>query len=187
MPVANIIAIHEEVRNSGFSPSLPSGIRPNRLTATTMTKIVKTVAAMTKSHPKLSITPVRAAPATTPRLSGEMKPQTTKATARNPAVKKTGLSRPIRRRYRFFVGGFCRWVMSSRVRSKPLPAPRPESSALPEVFDGSLMGSVAASGRLRRPCAAILPGLDGEVRGTLPKYVTQATERPGRRSGPRYA
>ena len=47
MPVANIIEIHEAVRNCGVSPSLPSGIRPNRLNATTSTKSVKTVAAMT--------------------------------------------------------------------------------------------------------------------------------------------
>ncbi len=113
MPVANIIAIHEEVLNCGFSSSLPRGIRPNLLTATTMTKIVKIVAAMTKSHPKLSITPVSRVPATEPRDSGETNPQTTNATARMPAAKKTTLSRPSRLKGRSAVVGCFRCSMSS--------------------------------------------------------------------------
>lgn len=113
MPVANIMEIHEEVLNSGVSSSLPSGIRPNLLTAMTMTKIVKIEAAMMKSQPKLSMTPVSRLPATAPRLSGERKPQTTKATARMPAEKNTTLSRPSRLNGLSLVVGCLRCPISS--------------------------------------------------------------------------
>lgn len=113
MPVANIIEIHDEVLNCGFSSSLPSGIRPNLDSATTMTKIVKTVAAMTKSQPKLSMTPFSRVPATDPRLSGEKKPQTPNSTARTPAVKNTTLSTPVRMRGFCLVVGFFSCRISS--------------------------------------------------------------------------
>ena len=41
MPALNIIAIQETVLNSGFSSSLPSGMLPNRPTASQSTKTTK--------------------------------------------------------------------------------------------------------------------------------------------------
>lgn len=96
MPVANIIAIHDEVRNCGFSSSLPSGMRPKRLTTTMTTKIVKKAAAMTNSHPNRFMVSASRTSATAPRPAGEMKPQTTKATARTAAMPNTQRSRPMR-------------------------------------------------------------------------------------------
>jgi hypothetical protein len=96
IPVANIIAIQEEVLYCGFSPSWPRVILPNRPAATTSTKMVKTVAAITNSQPKFCSTPARAASATVPRLSGLAKPQTMNATAIRPATPKTTLSVPTR-------------------------------------------------------------------------------------------
>ena len=53
MPALNIIAIQDTVRNSGFSPSSPSGIRPYRLKARNSAKMTKPVAASTKPQPVL--------------------------------------------------------------------------------------------------------------------------------------
>ncbi len=89
MPVANIIEIQETVLNSGFSPSLPSGMRPKFFEASTITKTANTEAAMTNSQPVLVITQSSALPATAPRPSGETNPQAMNARARQPAMPNT--------------------------------------------------------------------------------------------------
>src|SRR5699024_4238934 len=66
---------------------------------------VNTVAAMTYSQPKVSMTPVSAASATFPSPVGETRPHTTKAIASTPATPKTTLSRPGRPRRRRRGGG----------------------------------------------------------------------------------
>ena len=53
MPALNIIAIQLTVLNSGFSPSLPSGIFPYRLSASHSAKITNPVAEKMNSQPTL--------------------------------------------------------------------------------------------------------------------------------------
>ena len=56
MPAANIIETQEMVRNSGFSPSLPSGMFPNLPSASHSTKTTKSEARTMKSQPVYSMT-----------------------------------------------------------------------------------------------------------------------------------
>ncbi len=51
MPALNIIAIHDTVRNSGFSLSAPSGIRPYRLIASAIANSTNPLATSTKAQP----------------------------------------------------------------------------------------------------------------------------------------
>jgi hypothetical protein len=51
MPALNIIAIHDDVRNSGSSLSCPSGIRPYRLMARHTAKSTNPLAVSTKAQP----------------------------------------------------------------------------------------------------------------------------------------
>ena len=61
MPALNIIAIHETVLNSGSSSSRPSGMLPNRLTASQQHEDARTPAtSTTNSQPVLSIVQVSA-------------------------------------------------------------------------------------------------------------------------------
>ena len=62
MPAENIIAIQETVLNSGSSSSRPSGIRPNLLAASQMTKSTKPDATSENSQPMLCTTQPRPAP-----------------------------------------------------------------------------------------------------------------------------
>src|SRR5690606_16234820 len=80
MPItgANIIEIQLAVRNCGSSPSRPRGMRPKPEAATMITKIVKTVAAMTYSQPKFEITPLSTSDPTSPNPGG-ISPRTTEA------------------------------------------------------------------------------------------------------------
>ena len=84
MPAANIMEIQETVRNSGFSPSLPSGMLPNLPTASHRTKTTKSEARTMKSQPVYSMTQSRAPVEVADRLSLPRKPQITKATAMRP-------------------------------------------------------------------------------------------------------
>jgi hypothetical protein len=51
MPALNIMAIQETVRNSGFSLSAPSGIRPYRLIASPIANTTKPLATSTNAQP----------------------------------------------------------------------------------------------------------------------------------------
>src|SRR5512145_1344161 len=92
MPALNIIAIHETVRNSGSSSSLPSGIVPKRPAASQMTKTTKTEARVTNSHPMFVTVQERAAEEAVPRLEVLANPQTRKPTASAAVTPKTTLS-----------------------------------------------------------------------------------------------
>ena len=58
MPALNIIATHDTVRNSGPSSSRPSGMLPNLLTASQITKTTNALAVSTNSQPVLVMTHV---------------------------------------------------------------------------------------------------------------------------------
>ena len=75
MPAENIIATHDDVRNSGASPSPPSGMLPNLLAASQMTKTTKPEATSEKSQPVLCTTKSRPAEALVLRLSVLSAPQ----------------------------------------------------------------------------------------------------------------
>ena len=96
IPVANIMEIHELVRNSGSSASPPRGIRPKRDIAMKTTKMTNRLAETTNSHPKLRMVPSRAELESLLRLSVPRKPQATKAMVRALATPKTTLSSPSR-------------------------------------------------------------------------------------------
>src|SRR6476660_9502747 len=81
MPAENIIATHDDVRNSGASPSPPSGMLPYLLAASQMTKTTKPEATSEKSQPVLCTTKSRPADALVLRLSVLSAPQRTKAIA----------------------------------------------------------------------------------------------------------
>ncbi|GAB3355493.1 hypothetical protein GCM10027300_23950 [Modestobacter lapidis] len=92
IPALNIIAIQETVRNSGRSPSRPSGMRPYLLAATQITKMTNPDARTTNSQPRFSSTQASALPLVLPRFPGAMKPQATKARATTAATPKTTVS-----------------------------------------------------------------------------------------------
>src|SRR3954466_10888232 len=92
MPAENIIATHDDVRNSGASPSPPSGMLPYLLAASQMTKTTKPEATSEKSQPVLWTTKSRPAEALVLRLSVPRAPHRTKAMATPAATPKTTLS-----------------------------------------------------------------------------------------------
>ena len=94
MPALNIIATHDTVRNSGPSSSRPSGMLPNLLTASQMTKTTNALAVSTNSQPVLVMTQVSDLPDAVPRVVLLTRPQTTKATATAADTPKTSLSSP---------------------------------------------------------------------------------------------
>ena len=76
MPAENIIATHDDVRNSGASPSPPSGMLPYLLAASQMTKTTKPEATSEKSQPVLCTTKSRpAADARAEALGAERAPE----------------------------------------------------------------------------------------------------------------
>ena len=89
MPAANIIAIHEMVRNSGSSSLRPSLMGPKWLSAMTMTKATKIVLKSTKDQPSLSSTKPRVASATVENDSEPMVPHSTTASATTAATPVT--------------------------------------------------------------------------------------------------
>src|SRR4051794_4157218 len=96
IPALNIIATQETVRNSGASPSRPSGIRPYRLAASHSTYSTKAEARTTNSQPRLVSIQVSALPLVLPRLVGARRPQATNARATTAATPKTTVSsRPV--------------------------------------------------------------------------------------------
>jgi hypothetical protein len=96
MPALNIIAIHDTVRNSGFSSSRPSGMAPNRLTANQSTNTTNALAASTNSQPVLVITQFSAALAALPNDAVLASPQATKASETAALAPKTTRSTPRR-------------------------------------------------------------------------------------------
>ena len=95
MPAANIMAIHEEVRNSGASSAPPSLMVPNLEKATKRMKATKTVPKRMKAQPKFSSSPVRAVEARSAKDPGEARPQATTASAMSPAGRATAQSMPL--------------------------------------------------------------------------------------------
>src|SRR3954447_10891664 len=89
MPAENIIATHDDVRNSGASPSPPSGMLPYLLAASQMTKTTKPEATSEKSQPVLCTTKSRPAEALVLRPSVPRAPHRTKAMATPAATPKT--------------------------------------------------------------------------------------------------
>lgn len=77
MPAANIMAIQENVENSGASSLRPSLILPNLLNATMMANAKNMVVHKTKAHPKLVITTERAFWEKSEKLVGFSNPQST--------------------------------------------------------------------------------------------------------------
>ena len=92
MPAANIMATQEMVRNSGFSPSFPSGMLPNFPRASHRTKTTNSEARTMKSQPVYSMTQSSALCEVAERLSAPTNPQITKATANAPVIPKVALS-----------------------------------------------------------------------------------------------
>jgi hypothetical protein len=88
MPALNIMAIQDTVRNSGRSPSAPSGILPYLLNATHRAKITKPLAASTNAQPPPVITPFSTAADTADSVSVDATPHTTKATVSTAAIPK---------------------------------------------------------------------------------------------------
>ncbi len=93
MPALNIIAIHDTVLNSGFSPSLPRVMSPKRPTASQITNTTKAVATSTNSQPIVCIVQPSALSEALPRDSVSMKPQARKPIARAAVTPNTTLSR----------------------------------------------------------------------------------------------
>src|SRR5690606_6497323 len=79
IPALNIIAIHETVRNSGCSPSRPSGIRPKRLNARYRMKATKPLADRTKNQPTLVMSQLSARAVKLPNDRVASAPQSTSA------------------------------------------------------------------------------------------------------------
>src|SRR4051794_38115924 len=105
MPAENIIATHDDVRNSGASPSPPSGMLPYLLAASQMTKTTKPEATSEKSQPVLCTTKSRPAEALVLRLSVPRAPHRTKAMATPAATPKTTLSTRDGGAWSWFTGG----------------------------------------------------------------------------------
>src|SRR6478752_7233798 len=105
MPAENIIATHDDVRNSGASPSPPSGMLPYLLAASQMTKTTKPEATSEKSQPVLCTTKSRPADALVLRLSVLSAPQRTKAIATAAATPKTTWSTREGAASSWFTGG----------------------------------------------------------------------------------
>ncbi|MDT4810159.1 hypothetical protein D3C84_499280 [compost metagenome] len=92
MPTLNIIAIHDEVLNSGRSSSLPSLIRPKRLKARNSAKPRKDAVERTKLQPNQSMMVSSNACAVVAMVSGQSAPQVTTAAEITAATQKTTLS-----------------------------------------------------------------------------------------------
>src|SRR5690349_20832047 len=97
MPALNIIAIHEMVRNSGSSSSRPSGMLPNRLTASQSTNNTKPDAVITNSQPVLFITQPSADLEAVASEDVLTPPQTRNPTASAAVTPNTTQSTPRRR------------------------------------------------------------------------------------------
>lgn len=93
IPAANIIAIQETVRNSGFSPSRPSGMLPNLPSASQSTKTTNRDARAMNSQPVYCITQSSACCDVAARLSLPAKPQITNASAHRPVMPNVALSK----------------------------------------------------------------------------------------------
>ena len=74
MPALNIIATQQTVLNSGFSPSAPNGIRPNRPSASHSANKTKPVAEKTNSQPRFVTTALRIDDITDLKLVGHTSP-----------------------------------------------------------------------------------------------------------------
>src|SRR5262245_6969435 len=92
MPALNIIAIHDDVRNSGFSSSRPSGILPYRLAAIHRMKTTNTDASRTNSQPPFVITQVVASPDWVASEVRSRTPHATKASDATAVTPKTSQS-----------------------------------------------------------------------------------------------
>ena len=79
MPAANIIAIHDDVLNSGCSSDLPRRIVPKFENAITKTKNTKIVPKSTNAQPRLLITQLKDVSAKLEKLSVANRPQATTA------------------------------------------------------------------------------------------------------------
>lgn len=97
IPAENIIATQDTVRNSGSSPSAPSGMAPYLLTASHRLYTTNRLAVSTKSQPMFVVTQPRAALEALTRLSVSTKPQTRNATATPEVTPKTTQSIGLRR------------------------------------------------------------------------------------------
>jgi hypothetical protein len=89
IPALNIIATHETVRNSGCSPSRPSGILPYRLNASHSANTTKPLAASTNAQPPTFMIPASTAEATALNVSVDSAPHTMNATTSTAATPKT--------------------------------------------------------------------------------------------------
>jgi hypothetical protein len=96
IPALNIIAIQETVRNSGASPSRPSGIRPYRLTASHSANTTNPLAASTNAHPPTLITPLSTADITALMDSVCSNPHAMNATTSAADDPNTHRSTPVR-------------------------------------------------------------------------------------------
>ena len=95
MPAANIMEIQDQVLKAGFSPSLPSGMFPNRLAASQRTKTTKIEAVSTNAQPVAFITQPSAVVEAVDRLSVPTKPQITNAMVSAATTPKMTLSTPL--------------------------------------------------------------------------------------------
>ena len=92
MPALNIMAIHDSVENSVVSPSRASGILPYRPKASTSENATNPVAPRMNSQPKVLVTQLRRAPATSVTCSVKKMPSRQTTTIMPPETKKTVLS-----------------------------------------------------------------------------------------------
>src|SRR5699024_724376 len=93
-PAPNIMAIHENRENSGFSSSFPSLILPYLPKATYSITIKPTAIARLSNHPMFSIAQLNATPATADTDAGLRIPQRTKPTISVAVIAKMVLSTP---------------------------------------------------------------------------------------------
>src|SRR6478735_10343151 len=155
MPAENIIATHDDVRNSGASPSPPSGMLPYLLAASQMTKTTKPEATSEKSQPVLCTTKSRPAEALVLRLSVLSAPQRTKAMATAAATPKTTLSTREGAASSWFTGGGSSagcstssgLLVSSLIRHGRHPDEVPSVSSQLRVTDVSMKRPLCRGGR----------------------------------------
>ncbi|MNN49955.1 hypothetical protein D3C81_1645170 [compost metagenome] len=92
MPTLNIIAIHDDVLNSGCSSSWPSLIRPKRLKARNSAKPRKNAVESTKLQPNQSMMVSSSACDAVAIALGDSAPQVTNEAEITAAPQKTALS-----------------------------------------------------------------------------------------------
>lgn len=92
MPAAKSIAAQLSVEYSGFSPSSPSGIAPNREKARHSSTMTRPMAKTVNTQPRLAITQLSAALETAKTFCGARIPQMTKATTSPPTTTTIGRS-----------------------------------------------------------------------------------------------